>query len=133
MGIARRRDIGGITDSKTGIEAQQASSLPVNGGSINKQGYDNPQSAVVHCILNSANSSDDIDFKVQQSPTGSGSWSDIHGAEVTGLDDAKGEATIEVRNLQDYEQYIRVVASGNLASTDVELSASVTLGGAKVE
>jgi hypothetical protein len=133
MGIARRRDIGGITDSTTGIEAQQAGSVPVNGGSIDKQGYDNPQSAVVHCTLNSANSSDDIDFRVEESPTGTGSWTPIQGAQVTGLDDAKGEGTIEVRNLQDYEQYIRVVADGNLASTNVELSASVTLGGAKVE
>jgi len=129
---AQNRDIGGVTDGVVGIQAQQAGSLDVDGSSIDLQSYDMPQSGKVVCSLNSQNSSDDIDFKVQESSTGSGSWSDT-GDEVTGLDDTKAEGVIDLRNLQDGEQYLRVVATGNLASTNVELAACAVFGGKKTE
>lgn len=137
MSLARRRDVAGITDLVQGIEAQQVGSLgsDITGQTIDRQSYGAAQSGQVLCQVNSANSSDDIDFQVQESSDGN-SWSDISGKNATGLDDANGTATIDLRNLQDQERYIRVIidsANSNLASTNIEVSASVELGGKKTE
>lgn len=131
----RHRDIAAQGDHVQGIIAQQISSASsdVNGTSIDLQSYNMPQSGTVIVDLNSANSTDDFAFQVQESADDS-SWSDISDAAVTGLDDTTSTGTIDLSNLQDQSRYIRVImdsANSSMASANVEISAKVFLFGAK--
>lgn len=132
---ARHRDLEYLDDDYALIPQQISSvSSDVNGQTLTVQDYNSPQSAKFVCMLNSANSSDSIDFILEESTDGGSSWTENSSYSVSGLDDATSKGVIEVDNLQDLAADVRVKLDSNnssLSSANVEIGVAAVFGGRK--
>lgn len=86
------------------FDPQSMSSSDIDGDSIDRQSFGNPQSAVLKISLNSSNGSDAITFTVQESSDDS-SWSDVVDSKELGQNTPEDKVFI---NLNGYDRYIRV-------------------------
>jgi len=114
------------------IEPQSIGSLSdIDGATIDRQDFGNPQCALFKFSLKSSNASDSITFTIQESSDGS-SWSDVQDSAALTQDNGEDKVLV---NLNDFDRYIRVQFDESDSGQDVSGSpvaaAEVILCGAK--
>jgi hypothetical protein len=85
---------------------------------IDLRGVHSPILAVLNCAKASAGTSPTCAVKLQQSDTGTGSWSDVPGGAFATVTDAADSAQVlELHNREDLKRYVcAVITIGGTAS-----------------
>jgi len=115
-----------------GIAPQAAAAGTVNGVTIDRLGF---ESCVVHVSTGAVSgepTAQTVDVKLQDSADGT-TWADLPGAVVSQITagDAEAEADIDLRGARRYIRAVATVAFTGGTTPNIQLAATVVLGGAR--